>query len=196
MNVQSMILANSTPAEADALRAKWAAEQNQSAEPRKESIPVSTATSNYLDKLVSKRIETIKAERESVAAEAAKTRNRAIELAEQELEKKFADLIRREIATVSDGALHFQSGGESYSVALTGGAYVLSCATIRDTKIEGPSGSPEENLINTLATLKLSDKASQPVTPVVTAEQIELSRLRDVTKRYVGVLDELKTASR
>jgi hypothetical protein len=166
--------------------------------PKKAEAPkVSTTTStNFLDKLVSKRIEAIKTERESVAAEAARTRNRAIELAEQELEKKFAEFIRREIATVSDGALHFQYSGDSYSVALTGGAFVLSGATIRDTKIEGPSGNVEENLVNTLANLKLSDKSSQPVAPVVSPEQIELSRLRDVTKRYVGTLDELKTVSR
>jgi hypothetical protein len=210
MNVQSMILANSTPEEAEILRKKWSAEAHQHTErcfiegygcgdsiaPTKESKPVSIATStSYLDKLVSKRIQAIQDERDNIAVEAAKARQRAMESAERELEKKFADFIRREIATVSDGALHFQQGGESYSVALTGGVFVLSGSTIRDTKIEGPSGSPEENLVNTLANLKLSDKLSQHVAPVVSPEQIELSRLRDVTKRYVGTLDELKRIS-
>jgi hypothetical protein len=197
LNTQSMLLMHSSPEDADLLRQKWAAEQNRIFDPTQEfkkvSAPMTTATStNYLDKLVSKRIEAIKTERERIADEAAKARNRAIELAEQELERKFADFIRREIGTVSDGALHFQYSGESYSVALTGGAYVLSGATIRDTKIEGPSGNIEENLVNTSANLKLSDRASQPVAPVVTPEQIELDRLRGVSKRYVSALDELK----
>jgi hypothetical protein len=193
MNVQSLLLMHSTPAEADALRAKWAAEQ-QSAQPRKESIPVNTATSNFLSELVAEQIDLNDIAARSAKAIADDAERLRIKSRETDLKRHFSKLLEKGEASVIKGEMYFEYAGSRYIVVLKDGSFHLQIgATVLATF--NHDGDAVQTLAKVLSKLKATD-CNAVEAPQVSPEQIELSRLRDVVKRYVGVLDELKTVSR
>jgi hypothetical protein len=187
--IRDFIAANSD--NASELRARW---QNDSAQPRKESTPVNTATSNFLSELVSEQIEindsvTRKAKSEADDAERVRIKSR-----ETDLKRHFAKLIEKGEASVIKGEMYFDYAGSRYIVVLKDGSFRLHIgATVLATF--NHDGDAVQTLAKVLSKLKAPDSNAVEA-PQVSPEQVELSRLRDVTKRYVGVLDELKTVSR
>jgi hypothetical protein len=148
--IRDFIAANSD--NAGELRARWAAEQ-QSAQPRKESIPVNTATSNYLNELVAEQIEAIDTAARAAKSAADDAERARVKSLNADMKKHFAKLIDKSAATVSGGELYFDFNGEQYLVCLKNGSFSLQQGATVITTFNA-DGDAIQSLAKVLAKLK------------------------------------------
>jgi len=109
----------------DELRAKWASEEKQSAQPKKESIPVSTATSNFLSDLVSEQAEINERAVRKAKGEAEEAERIRVKALNDELKKHFSKLIDKSEGRIENGEFHFTFEGKKYHAFMSNGRFSL-----------------------------------------------------------------------
>ena len=146
--VRSMILASLPSDEADALRAKWAAESKLS-----EEKPVPTATNNILSRLVDEKVSEITAKQEALIAEQRAAAQRFTADMNRTLNIAFRKLIDANVATVADGYLYFELDDTEYRVYKSADEWLLESG-VKVWKITGDSADMVVKLASTIAKIR------------------------------------------
>jgi hypothetical protein len=119
--IRDFIAANSD--NAAELRARW---QNESAQPEKESKPVTVSTSNFLTELVAEQVELSDALSRAAKAQADESERIRIKSLNSELKRHFGKLLDKGVGSVEAGEFRFAHAGTDYSVKMSNGNFVLA----------------------------------------------------------------------
>jgi hypothetical protein len=125
--VRSMILASLPPEEADALRAKWAAESKLSKseeKPMSQSGPVGVA--NFLSELVAEQVELNESAARKAKADADESERTRVKALNTELKRHFGKLLDKGIGKLEGGEFRFSHSGTAYRVSMSEGAFLLT----------------------------------------------------------------------
>jgi enterochelin esterase-like enzyme len=144
--IRDYIAANSD--NPDELRARWAAETKLK---EKESIPVQTATSTWLETRVATKLAQFVEAREEAAREAKRAKQRADEEMEKLLEKQLGSFVMQVGGHFYTGRAHFSYKGHAYAVYLQDGQFWLDDGKAPERVDNAIPGSFTDRIIHLFA---------------------------------------------